>query len=100
MTIGSVKKEFKYLQDWIQWHLDDDRAECIFQAARDHDGIRGHGDDTNAQEGCGKWIKRGFGPKGSKPSLSTTPSRVTRRRAEKEGIVVETFGHSYLRDKK
>ena len=69
MTMGSVKKEIKYLQDWIQWHLDDDRAECIFQAARDHDGIRGHGDDTNAQEGCGKWIKRGFGPKGSKPSL-------------------------------
>ena len=32
--------------------------------------------------------------------ISTTPSRVTRRRAEKEGIVVETFGHSYLRDKK
>jgi len=32
--------------------------------------------------------------------ISTTPSRMTRRRAEKEGIVVETFGHSYLRDKK
>ena len=32
--------------------------------------------------------------------ISTTPSRVTHRRAEKEGIVVDTFGHSYLRDKK
>mmetsp|Transcript_5201 Transcript_5201/g.8184 ORF Transcript_5201/g.8184 Transcript_5201/m.8184 type:complete len:205 (+) Transcript_5201:602-1216(+) len=32
--------------------------------------------------------------------ISTTPSRMTRRRAEKEGIVVETFGHGYLSDKK
>ena len=51
-------KHCPYAEAWVDWHLEDFRGKLIFPALQNGE-VKGFGRDTNAQEGTGRWIKRG-----------------------------------------
>ena len=61
-TILELKKEFPNLTDWIDWYLNNNRGNCFFPCMTEG-GIRGFGNNTNAQEGGGRWLQDAIGKK-------------------------------------
>ena len=64
-TVDLMRRDFPLVKNWIDWYLEPNRGKLIFPALA-AGNIVGHGSDTNAQEGAGRWIKDAH-PKQSKP---------------------------------
>ena len=67
-TVEEMKSKFRNATDWIDWHLSNKIANCIFPA-KGARKMKGFGKDTNGQEGAGRWVKRGYGHVGDNPDL-------------------------------
>ena len=68
-TIKNMKQQFPSIKKWVEWYEAEHRAKCIFPAMQ-NGGIPGFGDNTNAQEGLGGWIQRGYSSDNNKrPNL-------------------------------
>ena len=61
-TIRNLKAEFPHVTGWIDWYLYNNRGNCFFPFMT-QGGIRGFGNNTNAQEGGGRWLQDGIGMK-------------------------------------
>ncbi len=61
-TISEMKEQFPHVTDWIDWYLANNRGNCFFPFMT-QGGISGFGNNTNAQEGGGRWLQAGLGKK-------------------------------------
>lgn len=68
-TVQKLRTEFPHIKKWLNWYTEDGKGKFIFPILMTEGGISGHGEDTNAQEGTGRWIKEGFSTDGTKPTL-------------------------------
>ena len=76
-TVAEMKRKFKHAKAWIDWHLSDRIAPCIFPAKGARQ-LNGFGNNTNAQEGAGRWIKHGYGEVDAHPNLEKAVEYVWR----------------------
>lgn len=61
-TISDLKTGFPHVTGWIDWYLDNNRGNCFFPFMT-QGGISGFGNNTNAQEGQGRWLQDALGRK-------------------------------------